>query len=268
MGFTQRDDVVVLENSGPRAFHATLKRDDGVVSRLDVTPLHKRPGYKHTARVELEAEVNAAEIASLLGRLLTIAEPRCKEWEIRELVCFLSTDKVAFIDAFLSHGFRRVIALQGVSATDGGAAGDVLALQKTLAPAPNRPADAVDWSTHLSEDVRAVLRGDGGARIPKQVWDDGTAGRGVSEAYVIRDATVVDVQGTLDIYNHEVLQSTVTADYTPASLEDRYEWFNQFGGDKAGGRERPLLVAIERASGVVAGYCAICEFSFVPGCDT
>ncbi|KAJ3170039.1 hypothetical protein HK101_011404 [Irineochytrium annulatum] len=265
------DDGLLLEDSGPDSFRAVLKRDDTVVGCLNIKPLHKRPGYKHSARVELQTDVDAAEIAAVLGRLLTTVHPRCSASQIRVLACLFPTAETAVIAAFLANGFRRVMALQGVSVTADGASEDIVVLQKDLAPAFNRPVDAVDWFTHLGDDMRAVLDGQKDFQTTRAVWDPDAVvsrRRDVSAAYDIRDATVDDVQGTLNIYVHEVLTSTVTADLHPPSLEDRHEWFKQFGEGRAGGRGRPLLVAIDRASGLVAGFCGICQYGFAPGCDT
>ncbi len=71
---------------------------------------------------------------------------------------------------------------------------------------------------------------------------------------VIRDATEADVPRILEIYNHEVLHSTCTADEQPISLETRVAWFRE--------RQRldlPVLV-LESAHRVV-GWASLNPYS-------
>ena len=64
----------------------------------------------------------------------------------------------------------------------------------------------------------------------------------------IRPASAGDLPRLAEIYNHYVVNSHVTFDLEPVTLEERREWFCQFG---AGGRHR-LFVAEE--NGTVIGY--------------
>lgn len=65
---------------------------------------------------------------------------------------------------------------------------------------------------------------------------------------VIRPATRSDLPRLTEIYNYYVLNTPITFDIEPYTVEKRAAWFEQFGGT---GRHR-LLVAEE--NGVVLGY--------------
>ncbi len=65
---------------------------------------------------------------------------------------------------------------------------------------------------------------------------------------LIRAARLDDLPRLTEIYNHYVVHSPVTFDVEPKTLEQRREWFAQFG---ATGRYR-LVVAEER--GTIVGY--------------
>jgi phosphinothricin acetyltransferase len=56
----------------------------------------------------------------------------------------------------------------------------------------------------------------------------------------IRPATLADLPALVDLYNHYVLNTPITFDLEPYTVETRRPWFEQFSG----GRYR-LLVAVE-----------------------
>src|SRR5438067_3656676 len=74
---------------------------------------------------------------------------------------------------------------------------------------------------------------------------------GVMHASVhVRRAAEKDLDAINDIYNHYIVQSHVTFDEQPMSLDARAEWFSHYSD---AGRHR-LLVATE--GDVVAGYAS------------
>jgi phosphinothricin acetyltransferase len=73
-------------------------------------------------------------------------------------------------------------------------------------------------------------------------------------AFHIRPATKNDLPRLTEIYNHYVINTAVTFDIEPYSVERRIPWFNQFG---LSGRYR-LLVA-EDDSGIL-GYAGSTKF--------
>lgn len=63
---------------------------------------------------------------------------------------------------------------------------------------------------------------------------------------LVRDATRADLPAIVDIYNHEILTTAATFDLEPFTVEQRVDWFMQFGG------EHPLLVCDH--GGAVLGF--------------
>ncbi|MBT8492462.1 MAG: GNAT family N-acetyltransferase, partial [Deltaproteobacteria bacterium] len=55
---------------------------------------------------------------------------------------------------------------------------------------------------------------------------------------LIRLATIDDLPGIVDIYNHEVIHTTATLDTEPVTVDERRQWFD----DHAPARY-PILVA-------------------------
>ncbi len=70
----------------------------------------------------------------------------------------------------------------------------------------------------------------------------------------IRPASADDLLRLTDIHNHYVVNSHVTFDLEPVTLEERREWFSQFDST---GRHR-LFVAEE--NGIVIGYAGSFRF--------
>jgi len=70
----------------------------------------------------------------------------------------------------------------------------------------------------------------------------------------IRPASLKDLPGLTEIYNHYVIRTPVTFDIEPYTVERRRPWFEQFGGS---GRYR-LLVAEE--AGKLLGYAGTLRF--------
>jgi phosphinothricin acetyltransferase len=78
----------------------------------------------------------------------------------------------------------------------------------------------------------------------------------------IRPAFLADLPGLTDIYNHYVINTPVTFDLEPKTVESRVSWFQQFG---ITGRYR-LLVAVEE--GAVVGYAGTTSFRVKPAYET
>jgi phosphinothricin acetyltransferase len=70
----------------------------------------------------------------------------------------------------------------------------------------------------------------------------------------VRNAQRADLVRITEIYNHYVLNTPITFDVEPYTVERREPWFAQFAGT---GRHR-LLVAEE--NGIVAGYVGTTKF--------
>jgi phosphinothricin acetyltransferase len=77
-----------------------------------------------------------------------------------------------------------------------------------------------------------------------------------------RTATRTDIPRLTEIYNHYVVNTPVTFDLEPYTIERRMEWFAQFAPT---GRHR-LLVAEE--NGIVLGYGGTMRFRAKPAYDT
>jgi phosphinothricin acetyltransferase len=78
----------------------------------------------------------------------------------------------------------------------------------------------------------------------------------------IRPATIDDLPGIVDIYNHYIIHTPITFDLDPYTLDDRRSWFEQFAD---AGRHR-LLVAVH--AGRVAGYACTHQFRTKRAYDT
>jgi phosphinothricin acetyltransferase len=85
----------------------------------------------------------------------------------------------------------------------------------------------------------------------------------VRSAVPVRAATVDDLPRITDIYNHYVVNTPITFDLEPVTLDNRRAWFAQFS---ATGRNR-LLVALD-AGGAVAGYACSHQFRTKAAYDT
>jgi len=71
---------------------------------------------------------------------------------------------------------------------------------------------------------------------------------GMSDTVQIRDAVADDIPALQEIYNHYILNTTVTFDIEPVSLENRMRWFSHY----APGSRHQLLVAVKGSTPV--GY--------------
>jgi L-amino acid N-acyltransferase len=69
----------------------------------------------------------------------------------------------------------------------------------------------------------------------------------------VRPAAVTDAEAIRSIYNPEVLESTVTFDLVPRSLEDQREWLRARSGAHA------VLVAVD-TDGEVVGYGSLSAY--------
>ena len=76
---------------------------------------------------------------------------------------------------------------------------------------------------------------------------------------MIRSAGEQDLEAVNDIYNHYVVETHVTFDEEPTSMDARREWFSHYAET---GRHR-LLVAID--DGKVIGYATSSRFRPKPG---
>jgi phosphinothricin acetyltransferase len=75
----------------------------------------------------------------------------------------------------------------------------------------------------------------------------------------VRPATEKDLEAVNEIYNHYVIDTHITFDEQPMSMEARAEWFSHYS---EAGRHR-LMVATE--SDKVAGYASSSRFRPKPG---
>src|ERR1700733_2608800 len=78
----------------------------------------------------------------------------------------------------------------------------------------------------------------------------------------VREAIKTDVPRLTEIYNHYIVNTPVTFDVEPYTVERRMTWFGQFSFT---GRYR-LLVAEEE--GLVIGYAGTTRFRPKPAYDT
>jgi phosphinothricin acetyltransferase len=81
---------------------------------------------------------------------------------------------------------------------------------------------------------------------------------------LVRLATIDDAEAIRAIYNPEVLESTVTFDLVPRSLEDQQRWLDEHSG------AHPALVAVEGSEkdAVVVGYGSLTEYKPRPAYRT
>ena len=79
---------------------------------------------------------------------------------------------------------------------------------------------------------------------------------------IIRPAQVADLPRLTDIYNHYVLNTPVTFDIEPYTVERRRAWFDQFG---TSGRHRLLVADLD---GTVMGYAGTTRFRPKAAYDT
>ena len=79
---------------------------------------------------------------------------------------------------------------------------------------------------------------------------------------IIRPANLADLPRLTEIYNHYVVNTPITFDLEPYTVERRKTWFEQFATT---GRHR-LLVA--EAGGLVIGYAGTTRFRPKPAYDT
>ena len=68
----------------------------------------------------------------------------------------------------------------------------------------------------------------------------------------VRSATVEDAPAVLEIYNHEVLTSTVTFDLVPRTLEEQASWIT----DRSGAH----VVLVAEDGGTVVGFGALSPY--------
>ena len=73
---------------------------------------------------------------------------------------------------------------------------------------------------------------------------------------LIREASITDLPGILDIYNDAIRNLTATFDLTEQSLKERTTWYNKYGG------KYPLIVA--EINGEIAGYSCLGSFRDKP----
>ena len=80
---------------------------------------------------------------------------------------------------------------------------------------------------------------------------------------LVRRAALADLPALTDIYNHYVVNTTITFDLQPFTPDDRRPWFDAHAGE---GRHR-LLVA-EDDGGAVIGYATTSRWRPKPAYDT
>ena len=84
-------------------------------------------------------------------------------------------------------------------------------------------------------------------------------GPATAGSVVVRRATVSDLPGILEIYNHAVLNTTATYDYEPRSMEQRRAWYEAH--EQCG---LPILVAVHPEAGVI-GWSSLNNYHDRPG---
>lgn len=78
----------------------------------------------------------------------------------------------------------------------------------------------------------------------------------------IRPATIADLPQLVEIYNHYIINTPITFDFDPHTVEERRDWFEQFGET---GPHR-LLVADD--GGTILGYACTHQFRTKKAYDT
>ena len=76
----------------------------------------------------------------------------------------------------------------------------------------------------------------------------------------VRLATIDDAEAIRAIYNPEVLESTVTFDLVPRTLEDQQQWLDEHSG------AHPAVVAVD--GDVIVGYGSLSEYKPRPAYRT
>lgn len=79
---------------------------------------------------------------------------------------------------------------------------------------------------------------------------------------IVRPAQAADIPRLTEIYNHYVVNSPITFDLEPYTVERRMQWFSQF---KSTGRHRLLVV---EENGLVLGYAGTTGFRPKAAYDT
>ena len=80
----------------------------------------------------------------------------------------------------------------------------------------------------------------------------------MSKEVYIRNATEADIESLTGIYNHYVVNSHITFDLKPVSIENRLEWLSRYNRDDA----HRLLVA--ETDQRVLGYASSSQFRVKP----
>lgn len=81
--------------------------------------------------------------------------------------------------------------------------------------------------------------------------------------YVIRPATLGDLETLTEIYNHYIVHSAITFDLRPFTAAERRAWFEEHGNS---GPHRLLVAADER--GQCVGYASSSRWRVKPAYDT
>src|SRR5437588_5130369 len=75
---------------------------------------------------------------------------------------------------------------------------------------------------------------------------------------VVRPATENDLPAVTDIYNHYIINTPITFDLQPFTVDERREWFDEHS---RGGRHRLLVAVLENDDGGEAvGYASTSRF--------
>jgi L-amino acid N-acyltransferase YncA len=80
--------------------------------------------------------------------------------------------------------------------------------------------------------------------------------------YSPRLARADDAEAIRRIYNREVTESTATFDLVPRSAEDQHRWMEEHAG------AYPAVVAVDDATGAVAGFASLSPSRTRPGYST
>jgi L-amino acid N-acyltransferase YncA len=94
-----------------------------------------------------------------------------------------------------------------------------------------------------------------GARAPASRTAMGSGGAAPEQGgLLVRRAADDDAEAIRQIYNPEVLESTVTFDLVPRSLEDQVAWLHRRTGAHA------VLVAVDDEDGTVVGFGSLSSY--------
>lgn len=113
----------------------------------------------------------------------------------------------------------------------------------------------------LSDEPMTRRPADRGPRRAPAVCARWGGGDPILEIFV-RPAVLTDLPRLTEIYNHYVINTPITFDLEPKTVEERVQWFEQFA---PAGRYR-LLVAQE--NGTVIGYAGTTRFRVKAAYDT